>query len=151
MADPHDCMSREDAEALIQKLMEERYIVDFCDCCYEISSPQDVTAKLLYVKSAEIIDCSYSKGRFSVRLDTEMMGSFEIRNQTYDKATIYDGPNHRLAVLNYQFYLKDGKSAQLGYLINSDYDPPNCSGLKAFPAAKLIKNKKYTAWLRKKK
>lgn len=149
-ADPHDCISKIEAEALIERLLEERYLVNFCDCCYDLSG-SSVEAKLIYVKSAKIINCYYDSERVSVRMETEVLGSYKILDQNYAESMDFEPVNEWTAILNYQFFLDKGKIRHLGFAIKEDYEPPSCSGLKGFPSAKLVKKKTYKSWLKKQK
>ncbi|NJL14440.1 MAG: hypothetical protein HC913_16485 [Microscillaceae bacterium] len=147
-ADPEDCMSRAEAEALVKKIKKERYLVDYCDCCNDVGT--GVTANLLLVKKAVVVSCEYDTERFSVKMEAQMLASFKVRDQEYAEKAAHEGNTWNLALLNYQYFLEKGQARHLGFALRPGYEAPRCSGLKSFPPAALLNDKKYSAWLAQK-
>ncbi len=148
LADPEDCMSKSEAETLLTKLKKERYIIDYCDCCAD--GDPSVTANLLFIKKMSIVSCEYDTERFSVRMETQLVSSFSIKNQRYAGNATYAGNSMEFALLNYQFFFTNKKASHLGFLVRADYEAPNCSGLQGFPSPAMVNDKKYAAWFKKK-
>ncbi len=148
MADPEDCMSKREAEALLAKLKKERYIVDYCDCCAD-GNP-DVTANLLRIKKMSIVTCEYDSERFAIKMETQLVACFGIKDQRYAGNATYAGNSMEFALLNYQFFFSEQKAKHLGFLVRTDYEAPSCSGLSGFPSPAMVNDKKYTNWLKKK-
>jgi hypothetical protein len=79
------------------------------------------------------------------------MGYWQYNNHSYGASMSPNMPIETKAVLNYQFYLDQGKPKQLGFWLSPQYDAPACSGLHDFPSKQEITDKKYLAWLKKRK
>jgi hypothetical protein len=155
-ADPHDCMTREEAETLAKKIMNQ-YIIDYCDCC-DSANPDTPklysSAKLLYIKEATIVPCSYDEGRFSVKITYNFGGAFDVEKgilngKNLAKAPSKDVPVAQYVSLNYHFYLKNGKPDRLYGLLDQKPSYGTCDGLNRFPSAKECKYKDYKEFLAK--
>lgn len=149
LADPHYCMSRDEAETLVKKLSQEAYILDYCDCCNDISDT-GVNAFLIQITQMDIVPCEYDDTRFSVAIETAILAALKVKNGQYIAQVDEIASEPLFALLNYQFFLHEGQAQALGLLVKKDYERPNCSGIKGFPPAKMVNNRKYKAWLRKK-
>jgi hypothetical protein len=150
-ADPDDCMSRSEAEQLAAKIKTQGYIMDFCDCCDEGAQEYGgdrYVGKLVLVRSVSIEVCDYDESRFSVRVDGMMLGGFIVENKGLSPFYIDNMPYNEIVARDYHFYLDKSGPKQLGFLTNANYKR-GCGGLPAFPAANVINDKKYTAWLKK--
>ena len=147
LADPEDCMSKEEAENLIKNVKKEKYIMDYCDCCAELDP--SVTANLLLITKLSIVPCEYDSESFSVKIETQTVASFLVIDQQYTSKTTFNANPINYALLNYQYYYTDGVALRLGYIIRVEYDAPDCSGLNTFPDPNLVNDKKYKSWYKK--
>ncbi len=157
-ADPHDCMSKEEAETLAKKILNQ-YIIDYCDCCDSANPDAHVltsSAKLLYIIEATVEKCSYDDTRFSVKIRYNFGGAFEVEKGSLKGKNLAKAPSELMHVwnnvsLNYHFYLNNGKPARLYGLLNQQPTYGTCEGLDRFPTAKECKDKNYKAFLSKNK
>lgn len=155
-ADPHDCMSKEEAETLAKKITNQ-YIIDYCDCCDAVNpdAPALLTsAKLLYVQQATVVPCSYDEGRFSVKITYTYAGAYNVDKGILKGKNIAKAQEDAMKIqeavsLNYHFYLKNGKADRLYGLLGLKPEG-TCDGLNRFPTAKETKDKNYKAFLSKK-
>ncbi len=148
-ADPTDCMSKSEAEDLAKKI-KNQYIVRYCDCCADVNKDAQVKGALFLVTSVSIVTCQYDSDRFSVRMTTSFVSSFNVG----DSKPVFVGnvndtdsdPLDSNATLNYHFYWDGKKAKQLGFLIGNTDGIGGCSGLSQFPNPKDVNNKGFTNW-----
>lgn len=144
-ADPHDCMSKADAQKLANKIIEQQFFVDYCDCC-----DNDI-AHLFQVMDAEVVACSYDSERYSVKVKKLFLIAFKVNNGSIVKGSYSDQltdfkRNNSILSLNYHYYW-DGFTAEgLAILIGKDEEESTCSGLNDFPEPSAVKYKEYTDW-----
>jgi hypothetical protein len=141
-ADPWDCMSKEEAEELMDYLRDDPYVFDYCDCCADISDPNSEIpmGHLIKIEKMEIVQCSWDETQFSVKVvKSTVMISGSVKNGEFIEWPIYPEDEQRYAepwmvTLNYTFTLEKGKKpVRLYKLINYKADEVNCSGIKEFP------------------
>lgn len=156
-ADPHDCMTKEEATTLAQKILNQ-YIIDYCDCCDSANPDAEelsVSAKLLYIKAATVVPCAYDAERFSVKITYDFGGAYSITEGTLKGKTLANASSEAMKIqdnvsLNYHFCLKNGKVERLYGMLNQKPSYGTCKGLNRFPTAKEVKDKKYKAFISKK-
>lgn len=156
-ADPHDAMSKEEADLLASKIVNT-FIIDYCDCCDEANpdaNKWEVGAKLLYIKTATVVPCEYDNTRYSVKITFDFIGAFDVKNgiiktKRYKEQYTDKTPVFEYVSLNYHFYT-DGKNAYRMYdLINYQGDKyGTCKGLNRFPAENEVKDDNYKSFLNK--
>lgn len=158
-ADPHDCMTKEQADLLASKILNT-FIMDYCDCCDE-NNPKankwEVGGKLIYVKTATVVPCEYDLTRYAVKITFDFIGAFDVKNgviktKKYKDEYTSQTPVFEYVSLNYHFYT-DGKKAYRMYdLVNYQGDKyGTCQGLNRFPTADEVKNNAYKEFINKMK
>lgn len=156
-ADPHDCMTKEEAETLAKKILNQ-YIMDYCDCCDSVNPEANsltTSAKLLLVTSAQIVPCSYDETRYAVKISYTFVGAFDVEKGKLKGeilAKVASTPLHIFenVSLNYHFYWSAGKVDRLYGLLQKSQEYGGCEGLDRFPNAKEADDKKYKAYISKK-
>jgi len=156
-ADPHDCMTKAEADLLASKIVNT-FIMDYCDCCDE-NNPKankwEVGGKLLYIKTATVVPCEYDAARYSVKITFDFIGAFDVKDgiiktKKYKDEYTTKTPVFEYVSLNYHFYT-DGKKAYRMYdLVKYTGDQyGTCKGLNRFPTADEVKNNAYKEFLNK--
>jgi hypothetical protein len=130
--------------------------MDYCDCCADVAKEMDENPSippmyLISIKTAKIVPCEWDETQYSVKIEGTGMGYWQYNNHSYGASMSPNMPIETKAVLNYQFYLDNGKPKQLGFWLSPKYDAPACSGLHDFPSKQEVADKKYLAWLKKRK
>jgi len=155
-ADPHDCMTKAEAEKLAI-LIEEEYIFDYCDCC--ASGKAEFYARLLKVKKARVVNCSWDRSQYSVAIEYDWIASFEVNDgrlgkfmlPILDPAFLDVDLSNGIATLNYHFYLDGSKAQRLEKLLSKD-SGNGCPGMNRFPTTREMPDlldeyqKDYTKW-----
>jgi|GEM_PF-2262771 len=155
-ADPHDCMNKDEAEALAQKILNQ-YIIDYCDCCEANNDKADlvaVSAKLLLVTKATVVPCTYDETRYSVTLTYTFVSAYNAKNGKLSSKGAMKQINSKMhiattASLNYHFYLHKGKAETLYGILSKEIENKGCWGLDRFPTAKEVGDAKYKDFLAK--
>jgi hypothetical protein len=157
LADPHDCMSKAEAETLSKKILKQ-YIIDYCDCCDSVNPDANVlttSAKLLWVTSAQVVPCSYDETRYSVKIGYSFVGAYNVETGKLKGENLAKMTSNVLRIadyvsLNYHFFWSAGKVDRLYGLLQKAQEYGGCDGLDRFPTAKEADDKKYKAFISKK-
>ncbi len=154
LADPHDCMSKEDAELLAQKVLNQ-YVMDYCDCCDAMAGDKVVYASLLLVTQAMVVPCSYDAERFSVAIKYTFLSAYNAKKGKLTAKGAIKQINKNLLIssnisLNYHFYMKNGSPERLYVLLDKKEEyTSTCWRLDRFPTAKEVGDKKYKLFMAK--
>lgn len=149
LADANDCFSKETAELLAKKSLNQ-YIMSYCDCCADNGGPKQAT--LLFVKSAKVVVCEYDDKRYSVEMEYDVAGQFSVDKGKLDAnsfAATSEGFIPNKISLDYHFALINGKAAIMYKFVGIKNKNAICSSLDIFPALKS--NKEYSKWLKSNK
>ena len=148
-ADPWDCMSKTEAEALKTYLEKNPFMLDYCDCCDDVAREYDnkkVKGYLVEIKSLEIVPCSWDAERYSVQVtEHKVWSSGYVERGTFEpdaKVDLADFPGADgpwPVAANYAYTLQKGKAVTL-YKVNGMTDEKtDCRAPYSFPAPKAIK------------
>lgn len=153
-ADPWDCMTKDEAKALVAYLKKNPYVMDYCDCCNQ----DGTTAQLLYIQKAVVKPCEYDAERFSVEVTALVLSENTVNKEgsiMTSQANAQMPSSQLLLSLNYHYTVGDGTNLPLLYALPSALsyeDAGNCGAeLEGYcidvPAAHA---KKYYKWLKNK-
>jgi hypothetical protein len=143
-ADPWDCMSKEDAETLVEFLNKNPFVMEYCDCC------DNQTAHLVRIRKMKIVPCHWDESQYSVavvRYTIAAMGYVEdgefvqvMQEPDPEDLKLYGNAEYYTPTLNYSFSRQKGKAVHLNTQTGEDRsDDVGCEGLKAFPQPKKLK------------
>lgn len=146
-ADPWDCMSKEDAETLVEFLNKNPFVLEYCDCC------DDKTAHIVRIRKMKVVQCHWDETQHSVAAVKYTIaahgyvedGEFKQVQQEADPEDLklYGNAEHYTPTLNYSFSRQNGKAVHLNTQTGEDRsDDIGCEGLKAFPKPKQLKKVK---------
>ena len=146
-ADDWNCMSKDQAESLVEYLSENPFVINFGDCCYDITGEDEEKpmGHLIKIENMDIVPCSYDDTQFSVRItrSTILMSTYII-GSSFSTANTMAADKEKYAnpwtiSLNYCFTLYDFKIPfRLYEIIEYEAEKINCSGLIDFPPPNIL-------------
>lgn len=145
-ADSWDCMSKEQAEALLAYVNKNPFIFYYCDCCFDVSeSKVKPKAHLLKIEKMEIVPCPFDNTLFSVDvLECTVVATANVSDGFVSITKTESHDKRKYAIqwalsLNYCFTLIDFViPLRLYEAIDYKAEPFDCSGLIEFPDPETI-------------
>lgn len=129
MADPIEHMTKSQATELAQKIQNDQFFLDYCDCC------DSAEARFVQVASAEVIPCSYYENMYSVEVRGTSIVTFSTgAGVLMLPSEVFQDPFKEVISLNYSWGLSDeqGKMMPLGFLTNY-WTEHTCIPFKVLP------------------
>ena len=147
LADATECFSKETAELLAKKSLNQ-YIVGYCDCCADVGGK--ALATLVYVKSTKVVECRYDENSYSVEMEFDVTGTFNVLEKKPDNASFEVTQTSKMSnilSLDYHFFFANGKASRLFDLVDVKNPNTPCSSLTTFP--KVTGVEAYSKWRNK--
>lgn len=148
-ADPWDNLTEAQANAVVEYLKDNPFILDYCDCC------DDSDVYLLKVLSMDIVPCEWDTEQKSVRVQAVRIGQLE-RTGAYPSAyrteAMYENVEYTIE-MNYTFVYSECGQWAVPFFKEVSYTNNHvCVGATRFPnpSENNIQDEHYKAWFMEK-